>query len=1433
MGYTVTIKNDAEFCNGENIVHTWLVFTDPTGEEKTFGFSPKDHAGYFNVEGAIDKDNYLAKRNYSQSKTFDVTKQQFDQMISAKDSFSDTPKVYDLLPDNSSGNDYNCTTAADSILKAAGITFLDGVQSPFGVAGRIDGSAMDSCPVNLSDNVGWQDILSPFLAPFTKAITADYAFTLGDKTYDLGLAETTLDAKDFVDELMTDAWDIFSGWFSGGADEFGGAAFASDFLVSLYDGMMISKAEMDATIDWLNSLDNVDPSAWINELMGKFQQDLFYTAAGLKALADGDAASLNALGSMPLLSNMFFDFMFNNNSDPSASGPSMAEARNSVYDPIIIDLDKDGIETLSLKENIFFDHDGNQFAEKTGWVGKDDGLLVADRNHDGLIENGNELFGNNTILQNGKTASNGYEALREYDSNNDGVIDQQDDRWSELHVWQDKNSNAKVDEGELFSLEKVGIKSINTLYSEIKTSDQQGNMHTQQSDFTWADGSSGQTADVWFTLDKSRTKYKGDADINSDVLSLPYVRGFGNMKNLHIAMSENIELRKLVEQYVADPAVSHISKLIDEIIFTWADVTNEKISSRGSHIDARVVGVLEAATGEQYRSADGNSSMPHVNAAAIMQEEYQKLSNYIEASLLAQTLYAKEFSSIGISFDKKNSGFKFNFDYFVSSLDNLKITDIKKCTILSNILYHYLEYSPSYWNVREKLSINPDVTFIGDKNENILTAQKKDSVLWGKEGDDRLFGETGNDTYLFEKGHGHDIVTDRLCTTTNNLVFEDANSEQLSITRAGDNMIISVYGENDSVTLQKFFSSDAGFRHFSLTFSDRTISSKELSTMGFPAYGTNKNDSLYGWNNDDILIGYDGNDYIYAGDGNDILQGGNGDDLLVGELGNDTLDGGMGNDQLYGYAGDDLMQGGDGSDTLFGNQGKDILDGGTGNDILQGGDGSDIYIFRIGHGHDIIDDKATSALNKLIFEGAHTDQLSMLKSDSDLIISIYGEDDTLTLCDFFTSSDFQHFELIFDDRTISMDELVISGFPVYGTDDNDSLYGWRNNDSLYGNAGNDTLSGNQGKDVLDGGTGSDILQGGDGSDTYLFRAGHGQDTIDDKASSAINTLVFESANSSQLILLKSGRDLVISVYGDNDNITLSKYFDDVNYRHFSLTFDDRTITVDELAGMGYSIYGTESDDSLSGWNNDDYLYGYAGNDRLSGGGGSDILDGDKGDDNLEGDAGKDTLDGGAGNDTLQGGDGSDTYLFRAGHGQDIITDKANSATNSLIFEGASLNYVTMEKSGNDLVLHAYQSEDTVTLTGYFSTSDYRHFQLIFDDQTITVDELPALVTDSLAKNSSSQFFSVRHSQETVTMDTTTEMLWFTQGHEAAGENIDGVKAKLQQSIIAAPGDAAINAQLHQLIEAMTSFTEPDMNTSGIPAATRFNENISTYLTTSQ
>ena len=142
--------------------------------------------------------------------------------------------------------------------------------------------------------------------------------------------------------------------------------------------------------------------------------------------------------------------------------------------PLILDLDGDGVETLGKTAGIHFDQDKNGFAETSGWVGKDDGLLVCDRNGNGKIDDGGELFGNNTLLADGQKAANGFEALKGLDTNKDGKVDATDTAYANLRVWKDANSDGIAGAGELLTLSQAGVKSLNTGYMNQSVTDAQG-----------------------------------------------------------------------------------------------------------------------------------------------------------------------------------------------------------------------------------------------------------------------------------------------------------------------------------------------------------------------------------------------------------------------------------------------------------------------------------------------------------------------------------------------------------------------------------------------------------------------------------------------------------------------------------------------------------------------------------------------------------------------------------------------------------------------------------------------------------------------------------------------------------------------------------------------------------------------------------------------
>jgi hypothetical protein len=118
-------------------------------------------------------------------------------------------------------------------------------------------------------------------------------------------------------------------------------------------------------------------------------------------------------------------------------------------DPLAFDLDGDGIEITNTNNGVMFDHNNNNVKTNTAWLSGNDAWLTLDKNKNGVIDNGAELFGDNTIKQDGTTAKDGIDALKDLDNNQDGIINNQDIQFANLKLWQDTNQDGISQQTEL------------------------------------------------------------------------------------------------------------------------------------------------------------------------------------------------------------------------------------------------------------------------------------------------------------------------------------------------------------------------------------------------------------------------------------------------------------------------------------------------------------------------------------------------------------------------------------------------------------------------------------------------------------------------------------------------------------------------------------------------------------------------------------------------------------------------------------------------------------------------------------------------------------------------------------------------------------------------------------------------------------------------
>jgi len=480
-------------------------------------------------------------------------------------------------------------------------------------------------------------------------------------------------------------------------------------------------------------------------------------------------------------------------------------------------------------------------------------------------------------------------------------------------------------------------------------------------------------------------------------------------------------------------------------------------------------------------------------------------------------------------------------------------------------------------------------------------------------------------------------------------------------------------------------------------------------------YGGAGNDKLYGDGGDDYLDGGDGNDKMWGGAGADTLQGGDGDDLFGGEDGNDTLYGGAGKDELQGGLGDDALYGGDGNDTLFGEAGNDIIDGGAGDDYLDGGNGDDVYFFGRGSGHDTLIDRGSNAGDTVRFTNdVLPDDVTLVRYQDHLMLSLSDGSDTLTLANWFTSDATKVERFEFADGSFWDVSAVNNRLPSW-SQSIDSSVGTNPSIEIDSSGTSATVGGLYKIELPFSFTGTwDLMtlnvywqywqaqhavgdsgspmdeqpwlsltsrftyppsiythysQGFVDSNNHLY----GKDDDNDILVGGAGADLLSGAGGEDLFIGRDGKDILLG--GADNDILIGGKGDDTLYGDAGN---------DYLSGNEGDNYldGGEGDDSLlvvggirvprdgKTWyygffNDDPYYYGPkvggnnvlvggSGNDTLEGWNGADALDGGSGNDILWGLSGADTLYGGTGNDVLYGGSGGDVYVFARGDGQDAI-----------------------------------------------------------------------------------------------------------------------------------------------------------------------------------
>ena len=168
------------------------------------------------------------------------------------------------------------------------------------------------------------------------------------------------------------------------------------------------------------------------------------------------------------------------------------------------------------------------------------GFVVLDRNGNGTIDNGGELFGDQTLV-NGDKATDGFAALKAEDTNGNGIFDAGDTNFTKVRIWQDTNSDGISQAGELHTLNELGVTSIN-LTSTTSNTVSNGNVQIAAGTYTKTDGDTGASGTLNLTEDTGNagnlnfsqnpfySEFTDHLILSDTALALPDMQGSGMVR---------------------------------------------------------------------------------------------------------------------------------------------------------------------------------------------------------------------------------------------------------------------------------------------------------------------------------------------------------------------------------------------------------------------------------------------------------------------------------------------------------------------------------------------------------------------------------------------------------------------------------------------------------------------------------------------------------------------------------------------------------------------------------------------------------------------------------------------------------------------------------------------------------------------------------------
>jgi hypothetical protein len=358
---------------------------------------------------------------------------------------------------------------------------------------------------------------------------------------------------------------------------------------------------------------------------------------------------------------------------------------------LVLDLEGNGIRlTEPETHEIYMSNYPSEPAGGVGWVHPDNGILARGLEAKSNILDVEALLGSRHI--------DGFTELSYLEAIESSTIDRRINKadgvlFASLQVWQDKNVNAMVDPGELFSLRDLGIIDIDirAMPQKLESRWIESNKIGFQSRFLRANGEQGQIAHVLLKQkrESQRRHPLGYYHRQTENYKWPQHRGHGALDSWQVVMERDAVFSGMVQRFAKTKDFSRIDEDIEEIMLRWAGVQDVPPDSRGEYIDARILAFLEQYNNEPYYHVTGGADPFHPEQAAQLMKIWGLIFDKVRARALAQGPLADVFPSTSYNYNSGAVLLRKDYNWLYHSYCHAeKLADADYAASVEHVLVH-------------------------------------------------------------------------------------------------------------------------------------------------------------------------------------------------------------------------------------------------------------------------------------------------------------------------------------------------------------------------------------------------------------------------------------------------------------------------------------------------------------------------------------------------------------------------------------------------------------------------------------------------------------------------------------------------------------------------------------------------------------------------